>query len=226
MQILNLCTFCPSRLNSRIKAAILSEDTSMKISLKKRQAVSPVIATLLLIAIAVAAAIIVYAFVTGLIGGLTNGASSNLVTATASLTVTSGNGAGLLVVTIQNTANNPITGIQVQYTSFTDTAFAAVTCMGQTTTGAAGCNGLVGVAACGAVNAASATQPVIFCNSTPAAVETATPLAVGGEVSASENVLGTAGASLLSGQSYSMTVTVDFANGGTHSQALSATAQI
>lgn len=39
--------------------------------MSRNNGISPVIATLLLIAIAVAAAIIVYAFVTGLIGGLT-----------------------------------------------------------------------------------------------------------------------------------------------------------
>ena len=94
---------------------------------KKRSAVSPVIATLLLIAIAVAAAIIVYAFVTGLIGGLSNGANSNLVTATGSLTVPSGSGPGLLVLSIQNTANNPITGIQVSFNLIKDGSAFALT---------------------------------------------------------------------------------------------------
>ena len=87
---------------------------------KKRSAVSPVIATLLLIAIAVAAAIIVYAFVTGLIGGLSSSSGSNLVTATANLAVPSGSGAGLLVITIQNSANNPVTGVQVSYVGMED----------------------------------------------------------------------------------------------------------
>ena len=71
----------------------------------KHHAVSPVIATLLLIAIAVAAAIIVYAFVTGLIGGLATG--SNLVTASSSIT---GN---VIVISVHNEANNPISSIIV-----------------------------------------------------------------------------------------------------------------
>jgi len=74
---------------------------------KKRSAVSPVIATLLLIAIAVAAAIIVYAFVTGLIGGLTSSGAS-LVVVSGSLTVPSGTGAGTLIVTVTNKASNAI----------------------------------------------------------------------------------------------------------------------
>src|SRR5580692_6808895 len=80
---------------------------------KKRSAVSPVIATLLLIAIAVAAAIIVYAFVTGLIGGLSTGASSNLVTLTGSISVPNGTGAGVAVLTIRNSANAPVTSVVV-----------------------------------------------------------------------------------------------------------------
>jgi len=76
---------------------------------RKRRAVSPVIATLLLIAIAVAAAIIVYSFVTGLIGGLSTGGNSNQLTLTASFTST-GN---VVVLTVKNTGSvataNPIT---------------------------------------------------------------------------------------------------------------------
>jgi flagellin-like protein len=87
----------------------------MKFSLKqkKRSAVSPVIATLLLIAIAVAAAIIVYAFVTGLIGGLTTTGGSSLVQVSGTLTVPSGSGGATLVVNVKNSANNPITSVQV-----------------------------------------------------------------------------------------------------------------
>ena len=195
---------------------------------KKRSAVSPVIATLLLIAIAVAAAIIVYAFVTGLIGGLSNGANSSLVPVTGSLTVPSGSGPGLLVVSVQNTANNPVTGIQVTFTSFKDNTAFALTCMGETTA-AFGCppaGTLVPATQCGVATDLSATQSVVFCNSTPAIVSAGAPLQVGAQVSASENVIGSGAVILQSGASYSMTVTVDFANGGIHSQALSVTAQI
>jgi flagellin-like protein len=191
---------------------------------KKRSAVSPVIATLLLIAIAVAAAIIVYAFVTGLIGGLSNGANSNLVTATGSLTIPSGTTNGLLVVTIQNTANNPITGIQVSYNLVEDSL--GDTCMGQTTTAAQGCGGAgYTLTACGTTTVTVVKVVVPFCNSTPAVISVLTPLQVGAQTSAAENVIGN-GVTLQSGTSYSMTVTVDFANGGTHSQALSVTGQI
>jgi len=87
----------------------------MKIATRKRRvAVSPVIATLLLIAIAVAAAIIVYAFVTGLIGGLTTGSGSSLVTITGGISVPSGSGAGTLVLSLKNGASNPITAITLQ----------------------------------------------------------------------------------------------------------------
>src|SRR5208282_1363868 len=79
---------------------------------KKRSAVSPVIATLLLIAIAVAAAIIVYAFVTGLIGGLTSSGAS-LVVVSGSLTIPAGSGAGTLVVTITNKASNAINAVTI-----------------------------------------------------------------------------------------------------------------
>jgi archaeal type IV pilus assembly protein PilA len=80
---------------------------------KKRSAVSPVIATLLLIAIAVAAAIIVYAFVTGLIGGLSGSSGSSLVTLTGTISVPSGTGAGVFVLTAKNGANTPINSIIV-----------------------------------------------------------------------------------------------------------------
>src|ERR1700733_8581863 len=95
---------------------------------KKRSAVSPVIATLLLIAIAVAAAIIVYAFVTGLMGGLATGASSNLVTLTGSVSVPNGTGAGVAVLTIRNSGNAPVTSAVI--TSFTPTtgSMAIITC--------------------------------------------------------------------------------------------------
>jgi flagellin-like protein len=79
---------------------------------KKRSAVSPVIATLLLIAIAVAAAIIVYAFVTGLIGGLTSSGAS-LVVVSGSMTIPSGTGPGTLVITITNKASNAINAVTV-----------------------------------------------------------------------------------------------------------------
>ena len=198
----------------------------MQMLRKKRLAVSPVIATLLLIAIAVAAAIIVYAFVTGLIGGLTSSSGSNLIAATATLTIPSGTTNGLLVISVTNNANNPVTGIQVVYSNMEDSVTAAALCMGQTP-GGVGCD-LAGTAACGALNAGAATN-VPFCNEVGGVatkIATANALQVGGQISSTENVIGTAGVTLQSGNTYSMTLTVDFANGGTHSQALSATGEL
>jgi len=174
---------------------------------------------------AVASAIVVYAFVTGLIGGLSSSAGSNLVTATASLVIPSGSGAGLLVISIQNSASDPVTGIQVTYTSFQDTNIAGVKCIGETPAGGP-CNALAGPnAGCGAVNAV-ATGSIPFCNAAGAAILTGSPLQVGGQTGASENVVLAGGGNLQTGTSYSMTVTVDFANGGTSSQAISVIAQL
>lgn len=83
----------------------------MRFQGKKRRAVDPVIATLLLIAIAVAAAIIVYFFVTGLIGGLSTGAGSSLVTISGGISVPTGGGSGVLTLTVRNGASNPISAI-------------------------------------------------------------------------------------------------------------------
>jgi hypothetical protein len=154
---------------------------------------------------------------------------SNLITASASLAVPSGVGPGLLVISIQNSASNSITGIQVAYTNMQDSAFALAMCMGQTPTGL-NCLGTPGsgLAACGATNAVLGppVKTVAFCNSTPTPISTATPLPVGSQVSAAENVIGIAGMNLQSGNTYSMSLTVDFANGGTQTVALSVTAQI
>jgi hypothetical protein len=196
----------------------------------KKPAVSPVIATLLLIAIAVASAIVVYAFVTGLIGGLSSGVGSGMITATASLTIPFGSGAALLVVSVTDDSNSPITGIQVTYGGFEDSvALAGGKCLGQTP-GGLSCTGVAGsgLTACGA-SAEVAGPPfksVPFCNSTPAAIATGTPLPVGREDSAADNVVTSTAAPLVTGTTYAMTITVDFANGGTHTQALSVKAHL
>jgi len=206
----------------------------MKLLVKgnKRRAVSPVIATLLLIAIAVAAAIIVYAFVTGLIGGLTTGSSSNLVAATATLTVPSGSGQGTVVISVTNNANSPITGISVVFAAMQG-ASHAVTCMGQipapTGTPCGGLGGLDTVAMCGETGETLATTSVPFCflpSGVSQLVSTANGLPVGSGSSASDAVVAAGGGNLQSGTTYSMTLTINFANGGTHTEALSATAQL
>jgi len=81
----------------------------------KRKAVSPVIATLLLIAIAVAAAIIVYSFVTGLIGGLTTGGSSNQVALTVSFNSVGG---GVVVLSLKNTGSVATSALPTAIASF------------------------------------------------------------------------------------------------------------
>jgi hypothetical protein len=73
-----------------------------------------------------------------------------------------------------------------------------------------------------------ATVPIPFCTEVVGVatiIGSGNALQVGGETSASENVIGV-GTTLQTGNSYTMTVTVDFANGGTHTQALSVTAQL
>jgi len=82
---------------------------------RKRKAVSPVIATLLLIAIAVAAAIIVYSFVTGLIGGLSTGGSSNQVALTASFNSVGG---GVVILTLKNTGSVATSALLATQVSF------------------------------------------------------------------------------------------------------------
>jgi len=192
---------------------------------KKRSAVSPVIATLLLIAIAVAAAIIVYAFVTGLIGGLSNGSGSNLYPTTATLVVPTGASPGTLVITVLNSGNTPITGIQVALNSGANTGVQdqdALSCMGETPAGQ-NCN--VAVAAV-CPSAPAVAVPATFCNAANNLVSTANPLSVGAQVSSSVGVA-THGTSILqAGSTYSFTVTVDLSSGGTHTELVSATAEL
>ena len=171
----------------------------MKILNKKRTAVSPVIATLLLIAIAVAAAIIVYAFVTGLIGGLSTGAGSSLVTITGGLSVPTGSGSGTLVMSLKNGASNPVTGITL--TSLTN-----------------GANNFYQVAHDGAFTFSTGAGPVAV----------ATPLAVGSTASAalSYSPFVDTPNGFTSGSVYTALVTVTFANGSTQTYTYSITAQL
>ena len=162
----------------------------------KRSAVSPVIATLLLIAIAVAAAIIVYAFVTGLIGGLTTTGGSSLVQVSGTLTVPSGSGAATLVVNVKNSANNPITIVTVS----SDTANAG--------------SGLNGVSSAGAY-AADGTAFTIFGGSS---------LPIGQSTSGVATSSGAS--TVIAGDTYTFTVVVTFSAGSTQTQTLSVTAQV
>jgi hypothetical protein len=179
--------------------------------IRKKAAVSPVIANLLLIAMSIAAAIVVYAFVTGLIGGLSTGASSNLVTVSGNLLVPTGTSSGVLVLNIKNSANNPITGIIAKYptgsASFTG-AGALNNCMGETTAGVA-----------------CAVGSPTFSHSA-AVIQTANPLPVGSETSASETVTQQVAGAINSGQTYTLAITVTFATGSPQTQLVSVTAQL
>jgi flagellin-like protein len=199
----------------------------MKFTLKpkKRSAVSPVIATLLLIAIAVAAAIIVYAFVTGLIGGLSSGSGSNLYPTTATLVVPTGTSPGTLVITVLNSGNSPVTGIQVALNSGANTGVQdqdALSCMGEVP-GGNNCN-----AATAAVcpSAPAVAVPATFCTAAAAVVDTANPLAVGSQVSASVGVASHGTSILQAGSAYSFTVTIDTASGSSHTELVTATAEL
>jgi flagellin-like protein len=176
----------------------------------RRSAVSPVIATLLLIAIAVAAAIIVYAFVTGLIGGLTGGGGSNLVTVSGNIIVPTGSTSGSLVLNIKNSANSPIIAV------FTPMPQACAGCASSEFTYAAGAGGMCLGTGC--------TTVFTF---NGAAVSAANPLPVGSETSAAVNILQTGGGGiLLSGSTYSFPITVTFASGSPQTQIVSITTQL
>jgi flagellin-like protein len=94
----------------------------------KRRGVSPVIATLLLIAIAVAAAVILYAFVTGFLGNVTKGGPSYLVTGNGQMVVPGSTSlTGILSLTLRNEGSEPINGVAVACPS---PPFSTVNCGG------------------------------------------------------------------------------------------------
>ncbi len=184
----------------------------MKFSLKqkKRSAVSPVIATLLLIAIAVAAAIIVYAFVTGLIGGLSSGAGSSLVTVTGTLSVPGGAGTGTLVFSVKNGANNPITQLGFTMPTSAITSYTPGNGIGYTNLGT-DVNSAVSVNVGGVTTAVSPTNP----------------LDIGATASGALSVVGPAGSGgLNAGSTYTFTVTITYQNGGSAVQSVDVTAQL
>jgi hypothetical protein len=116
-----------------------------------------------------------------------------------------------LVLDIQNSANNPITGIIAKYptgtASFTG-AVAADNCMGEQTTGV--------LCAVGAV-------PFTF---NGLVITTTNPLPVGDETSAADTVTQQVAGAINSGQTYTFAITVIFATGSPQTQLLSVTAQL
>jgi flagellin-like protein len=90
----------------------------MSKSASKRRGVSPIIATLMLIAITVAAAVILYGFVNGLFGGFAKGGPSYLVTANGQMVVPgSTDVTGILSLTLKNEGSQAITGVAVTCSS-------------------------------------------------------------------------------------------------------------
>ena len=83
-------------------------------NVSKRRAVSPIIATLLLIAITVAAGVIVYVFVTGLSGNLTK-SGGNQVTEQISLDSYNFQFNSLLTLYLRNTGTSSVTISQVYF---------------------------------------------------------------------------------------------------------------
>jgi hypothetical protein len=117
-----------------------------------------------------------------------------------------------LVLDIQNSANNPITGIIAKYptgtASFTGAGGATDNCMGETPAGA--------LCAVGAV-------PFIF---NGLVITTTNPLPVGDETSAADSVTQQVAGAISSGQTYTFAITVTFATGSPQTQLLSITAQL
>jgi len=195
---------------------------SRKRVLAKRPGVSEVIAILLLIVLAIGAAVVLYAFVTGLIGGLSNGAGSNLYPTTATLVDPTGTSPGTLVITVRNNGNSPVTGIQVALNSGANTGVQdsnALSCMGETPAGNYAC-GTGGAAAC----PSAGLNPVTFCNVAASPVDSATPLAVGSEAGASVGVASHGTSVLESGSVFTFTVTVDTGTGSAHTEVVTARA--
>jgi len=154
-----------------------------------------------------------------------SGAGSNLYPTTATLVVPTGTSPGTLVITALNDGSSPVTGIQVVLNIGANLGVQdqdGLNCMGETPAGAQ-CNNAV-AAVC--PSAPAAAVPAVFCNSTDALISTANPLQAGAQVSSSVGVA-THGTSILqAGSSYSFTVTYDLANGGTHTELISVTAQL
>ncbi|MDA4122914.1 MAG: hypothetical protein OK456_07035 [Thaumarchaeota archaeon] len=168
----------------------------------RRSAVSPVIATLLLIAIAVASSIIVYSFVTGLIGGLTAGASGAPIVVTGDLSLPNGASSGTVVLSVRNSADRPITGVTVALAS----QMASYTA-----------NGISNA------NAGTAVPGLVMVGG--AAVSGANPINVGETGGGAFGVSGVPN-SLDIGTDYSLTVTASFQNGGSDIEVISVVGQI
>jgi flagellin-like protein len=187
----------------------------MRMTTRRRSAVSPVIATLLLIAIAVAAAIIVYAFVTGLIGGLTGGGGSNLVTVSGNLIVPTGLTTGTLVLNLKNSAANPIQAIYVTFPVSSTGATSQFTYGGS----------MLGTCFGGQIGGGGLCTTNFTFNGGP--ITAANPLPVGSETSASATVTTGAGQNWIqAGNHYSFAITCWLSNGSPQTQLVSLTAAL
>jgi hypothetical protein len=133
------------------------------------------------------------------------GGGSNLVTVSGNLIVPTGTTTGNLMLNIKNGAANPIIGILATFpTSMTGPGAAN------------SCYGIVAQCNAGAINF----------QFNGAAITAANPLPVGSETSATSAVTQTAASALQSGNIYSFTITITFADGSPQTQLISKTAQL
>ncbi len=93
--------------------------------LTSRKAVSPIIATLLLIAIAVAAGIIVYVYVNSLAGGLTAGGGQQVSEQTSMDAYNYGTIASGVIITVRNTGSGSVTISTVFFDGLIPTTISA-----------------------------------------------------------------------------------------------------
>lgn len=104
---------------------------------KDKKAISPIIATLLLILIAIAAGVIVYAYVVGFIGGSTSnsGGSTSVIQVTnfcASATNHKCNAVDAYYITVLNTGSVSIsntTSVQIYFTDITSGTSGSTSCV-------------------------------------------------------------------------------------------------
>ncbi|MGC8568997.1 MAG: archaellin/type IV pilin N-terminal domain-containing protein [Nitrososphaeria archaeon] len=90
---------------------------------RKRKAISPIIATLILIVITVVAGILLYSFVSGYISSLTSTSSSsvpNVKITAVSFSVTPTTTSGTITLYVQNFGTSPVTFVQNAYVYSSD----------------------------------------------------------------------------------------------------------
>lgn len=100
---------------------------------KERTAISPIIATLLLILIAIAAGVVVYAYVIGFVGNSTtnSGGAQSTISVTACVSTAAHCNGGTYYITIQNVGSTTLSsaGIaQIYFQDITNPASSTIAC--------------------------------------------------------------------------------------------------